>query len=315
MAKIENYLNSNKIMETASNHISICICTYKRPELLLKLLKSLQNQITENLFTYSAIVVDNDSNQSAEDTVAACKKTLSVHIDYFCEPEQNIALARNKAVKNANGNLVAFIDDDEFPENQWLLNMFKAINNYQSDGILGPVLPHFEEKPPLWVLSGHFFERPTHRSGYVLEWQNTRTGNALLRKSIFNTSQKLFDPLFGSGGEDRDFFKRMIDEGYVFMWCNEAPVFETVPPSRWTRSVLLKRALLRGKMALNSAKSKHMSVLYSGAAIVIYLCCLPFFFISGQHIFMKYLIKTCDHLGKLFAFLGINLVKEKYVSG
>ncbi len=310
-------MKESLVSSTQSPHykITICICTYKRPALLTRLLSKLEEQKTEDQFNYDIVIVDNDDQQSARETVNSFAKESKISIHYYVEPEQNIALARNKAIINATGDYVALIDDDEFPENQWLLNMFKAINNYQSDGILGPVLPHFEQEPPLWVLKGHFFDRPTHPSGYVLEWQNTRTGNALLKKDIFKTSQKLFDPVFGSGGEDRDFFKRMINEGYVFRWCNEAPVFETVPPSRWTRAVLLKRALLRGKMALNSAKSKHMSVLYSIVAIVIYSCCLPLFFILGQHIFMKYLIKTCDHLGKFFTFLGINVVKEKYISG
>jgi len=48
---------------------------------------------------------------------------------------------------------------------------------------------------------------------------------------------------------------------------------------------------------------------------VLYTACLPFVYIIGHHVFMKYLIKDCDHLGKVFAFFGINCVKEKYVGG
>ena len=302
-------------MKTEKESITVCICTFKRPTLLRQLLSKLEEQKTEDLFCYDIIIVDNDEQQSAQEVVQSFSKQSKISINYYVEPEQNIALARNMAISNASGDYVAFIDDDEFVENQWLLNMFKAIAQYQTDGILGPVLPHFEQEPPNWVLEGHFFERPTHPSGYVLEWQNTRTGNVMLKNSIIKTSQILFDPVFCSGGEDLDFFRRLIVEGYVFIWCNEAPVYETVPESRWSRSIMLKRALLRGKMALNAAKSKHASVFYSTVAIVIYSFCLPFLFVSGQHIFMKYLIKTCDHLGKLFAFLGINMIKDKYVSG
>lgn len=295
--------------------ITICICTYKRPVLLVRLLSKIEGQKTEDLFTYDVVIVDNDDQQSAQEAVQCFYKQSQISINYYVESEQNIALARNKAITNATGDYVAFIDDDEFPDDRWLLNMFKAINQYQTDGILGPVLPHFEQEPPLWIFKGHFFERPTHPSGYVLAWENTRTGNVLLKNSIIKTSKILFDPMFGSGGEDRDFFRRMIDNGYIFIWCNEAPVYETVPESRWSRSIMLKRALLRGKMALNAAKVKHKSVLYSFVAIIIYSFFLPVLFVVGQHIFMKYLIKTCDHLGKLFAFFGINLIKDKYVSG
>jgi len=275
----------------------------------------LKEQETEGLFDYSIVIVDNDKFESARQTAESRARQSKIAISYNVEPEQNIALARNKATENAQGDFIGLIDDDEFPDLRWLLNLYKAMNRYKSDGVLGPVLPCFEKDPPRWVLKGRFFDRPTHPTGHILGWKNTRTGNALLRRSLFKEDRKWFDPAFGSGGEDRDFFRRKIEEGHVFVWCNEAHVFEKVPPRRWKRIVLLKRAMLRGKMALNTRRSKPMSIFYSAAAIAIYTVCLPLFFVLGQHVFMKYLIKIFDHLGKVLAFLGINLVKEKYVGG
>jgi len=99
------------------DHISVCICTFKRPLLLERLLKKLEEQTTEDLFNYSIVVVDNDSYQSGESVVTFFKKNTKVNIDYYHEPERSISLARNKSVKKAKGNLIAFIDDDEFPAN------------------------------------------------------------------------------------------------------------------------------------------------------------------------------------------------------
>jgi glycosyltransferase involved in cell wall biosynthesis len=236
-------------------------------------------------------------------------------IRYHVEPEQNIALARNKAIQNAAGDFVALIDDDEVPGPRWLLNLYVAIHRYDSAGVLGPVYPDFEREPPEWVRKGRFFERPSHSTGDVLGWRNMRTGNALLRRDVFGEdNRRWFDPAFGSGGEDRDLFRRMIAEGEIFVWCNEAPVFETISPNRWKRTVLLKRALLRGRMALNSTESRPLSVLKSVAAIAIYTACLPPSLLLGHHLFMKYLIKSFDHLGKVLALGGIDLVGERYVS-
>ena len=283
--------------------------------MLRRLLFKMEGQLTEGLFGYSVVIVDNDRSESARQVAEACAHRSKISIRYYVEPEQNIALARNKAIKNAKGDFVSLIDDDEIPENNWLLQLYKALKRYKADGILGPVLPYFENEPPRWVRKGGFFDRPTLPSGHVLLWHETRTGNALLKKDLFKKNQNWFDPAFGSGGEDRDFFRRKIVEGHIFVWCNEAPVFEIVPQVRWARTVLLKRALLRGKMSLNSAETRKLSVLYSVAAIAIYTICLPLFFFLGHHVFIKYLIKDFDHLGKLFAFLGIELVKEKYVTG
>jgi glycosyltransferase involved in cell wall biosynthesis len=78
--------------------------------LLANLLEELQKQNTNNTFSYSVVVVDNDANESARTVVETFKQQSSADIDYFIEAEQNISLARNKAVKNARGNFVALID-------------------------------------------------------------------------------------------------------------------------------------------------------------------------------------------------------------
>jgi glycosyltransferase involved in cell wall biosynthesis len=261
------------------------------------------------------VVVDNDQTCSAKSAVLSFKDESRLPVEYYVEPEQNIALARNKALENVEGAFIAFIDDDEFPNADWLLNLYKAAIRYNSDGVLGPVVPHFEADPPRWVLKGHFFDRPTHPTGYVLGWRNTRTGNTLLRRLLFNDDGKQFNPRFGSGGEDRDFFRRKIEKGYVFVWCNEAPVFEIVPPERWKKSVIIKRALLRGKVAYVNATSKPWTLLRSALAVVVYTLCMPVFLLLGYDVFMRFLIKDCDHIGKILAFLGVDLVKEKYVTG
>jgi len=283
--------------------------------MLKGLLLKLEEQECDGLFDFSIVIVDNDKAETARQTVESYAQKAKKFINYYIEPEQNISLARNRAVENAKGDYIAFIDDDEFPTKEWLLNLYRAINYYKSDGILGPVLPHFEKKPPRWVLKGGFFDKPTHPTGHVMAWQNTRTGNALIKKELFKKECEWFDPAFGSGGEDRDFFKRKIKEGRVFVWCNEAKVFEIVPQTLWGKMVLFKRALLRGKMALNTPGSRIVSILKSVVAIGIYTGCLPIFFFLGHHVFMKYLIKNCDHLGKVLAFMGIDLVKEKYIRG
>src|SRR5947199_8829379 len=51
-------------------HISVCICTYKRPALLRRLLEELGRQETGGLFTFSIIVADNDASRSADAVVS-----------------------------------------------------------------------------------------------------------------------------------------------------------------------------------------------------------------------------------------------------
>ena len=151
-------------MERTGPHISICICTFRRQTLLRQLLEELSTQETEGLFTYSVIVVDNDASQSSKEVVDGFEMNSSLAICYSVEPIQNIALARNKALSQAKGSFIAFIDDDELPDRDWLLRLFQVCEKYHSAGALGPVLPHFEHQPPAWVIRGGFCDRPVHAS-------------------------------------------------------------------------------------------------------------------------------------------------------
>lgn len=300
-------------MSDAVKHISVCICTYKRPQLLKRLLRALGTQETDGQFTYSIVVTDNDCLRSAKPVVSDLAAMSSIPIVYCVEPEQNISHARNRAVANATGDFIAFIDDDEFPIQSWLLTLFKACNKYNVDGVLGAVKPYFDEEPPKWVLRGNFYNRPTYPTGFVIDWPKGRTGNVLLTKRIFEDDMNPFRPEFLTG-EDQDFFRRMIEKGHVFIWCNEAVAYEVVPPIRWKRSFMLRRALLRGEVTLLHPTFGVRDVAKSFVAVPAYTLALPFALAVGQHRFMALLVKLCDHLGKLLACLGIKPIKAAYVT-
>jgi succinoglycan biosynthesis protein ExoM len=297
-------------MNTECTHITVCICTFKRPVLLQRLLSELDHQQTGDLFSYSAVVADNDASETARPVVQSFRKVSGLDVRYCMEPVQNIALARNKAVENAQGDFIAFIDDDEYPGPNWLLELFRAFSQFKADGVLGPVLPYYETNPPDWIIKGRFYEKPSHKTGTVLTWTSTRTSNVMLRRDIFDLENNSFRREFGSGGEDRDFFRRMINQGFRFVWCDEAPVFEVVPPERQKRSFMLKRALLRGKIPYNQSCYNYIK---SAIAIPLYTVLLPLLLFTRHHIFMKYVVRYCDHIGRILYLMGINIVKDKYV--
>lgn len=277
------------------------------------LLHELGQQETAGEFTYSIVVADNDEDQSAKQVTGAAALGSPVPIEYCVEPRQNIALARNKAVVNSSGDFLAFIDDDELPARDWLLTASRTCIKYGVEGVLAPVRPRFEHQPPSWLIKGGFCERPEHPTGYKIGWREARTGNVLLRRSIFDGMNEPFRPEFGSGGEDTEFFKRLIERGATFLWCSEAAVYEVVPPERCTRSYLLKRAWQRGQSA--KRLTTVGGVCKSLVAAPVYVVILPFLLLAGHHRFMDYLIRICDHAGKLCALAGYEPLGDKYVTG
>ncbi len=301
-------------MTRTTKHISVCICTYKRPQLLKRLLGELQVLETGGLFTFSIVVADNDQGESAKGVVSDFMAASSIPIRYCVEPRQNIALTRNTAIEHAQGDFIAFLDDDEFPTKNWLLTLFQTCKEYQVDGALGPVKPHFDVAPPPWVVKGKFYERPTYPTGLLIDGAKGRTGNVLLKREIFETGTQPFKPEFLSG-EDQDFFRRMIEKGHRFTWCNEAVAYEVVPPVRWKRTFMLRRALLQGAASKIRPTFGARDILRSTIAIPAYTFVLPFAFVLGHHRFMTLLIKLSNHFGTLLAVAGIRPIKEPYVTG
>ncbi|MDD5434928.1 MAG: glycosyltransferase family 2 protein [Nitrospira sp.] len=299
------------------DHISICIATYNRNLMLEHLMRNLALQETGGLFDLSVVVVDNDNRGSARETVIRLREELGIDISYEIEPTRSIPVVRNHALRLARGNYIGIIDDDEFPHTNWLINMYRAISKYEVDGALGPVLPFFTQQPPKWLLKSRLCERPVHRTGILLPWNQTRTGNVLLKKEVFEKHHLSFNEQFKTGGSDQDFFKQAIQAGYRFIAVEEAPVYETVPPERWGKSYYLKRALVNGfnayKYNMNDMKGFSLLTipLKSVGALIIYTLSVPFCACIGSHVLVNCLVKGAHHLSRLLAMLGIELIPKR----
>ena len=279
--------------------------------MLRKLLGELRKLETHDRFTFSVVISDNDSEESARLVVEDVLSDYPVRIDYVTEPRRSISHARNAALAKASGEAIAFIDDDEWPHPDWLINHLSALQRPGVAGVLGPVRPHFDQPPPEWVIRGRFCERPEHETGYVMPWRKCRTGNVLFKREILNGLNPVFLQEWANNGGDVNFFWRMMQNGHRFIWCNEAVVYEVVPPSRWRRRFMLSRALLRGGHFLQHPEGRVEALARSVIAVPAYTLMLPFLQLAGHHHFMRYLIKWCDHVARLLGLFGLKLVKKR----
>jgi succinoglycan biosynthesis protein ExoM len=297
---------------TPPERIGVCICTYRRPELLRPLLEALGDQRLPDGVAYEIVVVDNDVGQSARDVVVAFRARCPVDVTYHCEPEANIALARNRAVAETRAPWIAFIDDDEVPERDWLFHLYGAHRRFGADAVAGPVTPRFAVDPPRWVLRSRLCERGSFPTGTVMTDARTMmTGNILLSRALLGDGAP-FEPRLGrTGGEDTDFFARSIAGGARFVWSAEARAYETIPAARLRRMYFLKRALLRGVSEVRRARPGPRDLLKSMVAVAVYAAALPVARCAGEHHFMRLLIKSCDHMGKLLAACGLEAVRER----
>ena len=294
-------------------HISVCICTYKRPAPLKRLLNVLNAQNTAGLFTWSIVVADNDAARAAKAVVRQAQSESAVPIQYCVEPTRGIAHARNKVIAHAHGDFIAMIDDDEFPCSDWLLKLFTACETYAVDGVLGPVKRHFDEPPPAWLIESRLYDRRIHSTGTRVDWHEARTGNVLVRRSVIAADTAPFRPEFKSG-EDQDFFRRKMAAGCRFIWSGDADAFEVVPRERWTRRYYIRRALFHGAFGALQPSCGVKSILKAIIAVPVYAFALPLALFAGQKYFMRLVVKLCDHAGRLLFKLKVNFIREEYVS-
>lgn len=284
--------------------------------MLFRALQGVLAQVTESAFSFEIIVVDNDQERSAENTVRLFQSSSAIKIVYDCEPRQNIALARNRAISNASGNLIAFIDDDEYPLNEWLLQLYRTMKEYDADGVLGPVIPHFPPGAPQWLKKGNIFDRRRLKTGTRLTERDTRTGNVLFSRSSFPNGALHFDPAFGlTGGEDVDFFRKHIKMGKSFIWCDSAEVYETVPPERWRWSFHLRKYLrigaLNGERLRRAGPSSLIEVIRTFLALPAWASFLLITTLLGTPLLIQPALKLAYAGSCLSAALGFSIVRHR----
>ena len=223
--------------------VVVAVLTYRRPQDLAAVLPLVVQQAGACEPPARVLVVDNDAEGSAREAVEAW---ATDRVSYVCEPRPGIAAARNRALAEAAGDdVLVFLDDDERPGPGWLQHLLETRAATGCAGVVGPVVSSFAAPPDPWIAAGRFFDRRRLPTGTVLDV--AATNNLLLDLRQVRAAGTAFDERFGlSGGSDTLFTRQLVAAGLRLLWCDEAVVTDVVPPSRATRSWVLRRALRSG---------------------------------------------------------------------
>ncbi len=228
--------------------MALCVLTYRRPAGLARLLGALRDlRLPDAALEIRLVVVDNDPEASARAVCDALGSRLPFSISYLVEKRRGIPQARNAALgaAMATADFVAFLDDDEVPEPDWLAELLRVQRVYDADAVTGPCLSRFDAPPPRWIEEGRFFERPRWPTGRPLHF--AYTGNVLVRTRSLAAMEALFDERMGlTGGEDGEFFQRFARAGHRIVWCDTAVVHDSVPESCANLRWILARAYRAG---------------------------------------------------------------------
>ncbi|MCX7592216.1 MAG: hormogonium polysaccharide biosynthesis glycosyltransferase HpsE [Fischerella sp.] len=141
----------NLIMNQEYLDFTVAIPTYNGESRLPRLLELLQNQINTEHISWEIIVVDNNST----DNTAAIVKTYQTNwqrpysLKYCFEAQQGAAHARQRAVEEAKGKFIGFLDDDNYPASNWVAAAYAFGQAHPHVGAYGSqVHGAFEVEPP-----------------------------------------------------------------------------------------------------------------------------------------------------------------------
>lgn len=250
-------------------NVVVAVLTYMRPnELALGLPMMIShvsalNDAPEEAVSASILVIDNDPAASAEPVVNRLDHPL---VSYVLEPVPGISAGRNRALDEAGAaDLLIFIDDDERPQDQWLVPLIRTWRDTQATAVMGRVISEFQGELEPWVSAGSFFTRRTMQTGTPI--QVAAAGNLLLDMKQLLELRVRFHHRFGlTGGEDTHFSKALVKRGGRIVWCEESRTTDFVPADRMTRKWVLARSWSHGNSS--TLVDMHLATGTAGRAMV-----------------------------------------------
>ncbi len=250
---LQNGTGVHPISDPTHSSLAVCICTFNRPDGLLRLLRGLDQQVfcAVPRPAVCLIVVDNSSHADAAEFCRSYQSIWPLH--YLHQPQPGISHARNSALNAVpkGTDFIAMIDDDEVPAPDWLDRLLDTQARSGADIVVGPAFPVFPQGTPDWVSDCGFFIKPrkAHKLRELHPQPPAATCNVLVRASLLGSSGLSFDQALAfSGGEDTLLFQTLRQRGYRFTWSAQAHVSEWIPLERATLPYMWRESYRRGSV-------------------------------------------------------------------
>ena len=233
------------MLQRSNTLVSLCVCTFRRPQLALTLGSLAELQTVEGM-TFEIVIADNDLTQSAAPIAKSFAATAPWPVVYVHAPSENISLARNACLEAASGRYLAFIDDDETAAPDWIVELMSVMQRENAAAVLGPVQAVYEETAPAWMQGNAVHSTfPVFVKGQI---ETGYTCNVLLDRGSEAVDRLRFNLASGkTGGEDTEYFTRLRKAGGTIGYAPAAWVHEPVPASRASMSWLAKRRFRMGQ--------------------------------------------------------------------
>lgn len=242
--------------------LSIAVCTYNRAEQLTVLLDQFigfSDWLNEHA---ELIIIDNNSSDHTQELLASYQQKINLRI--FCEMEQGLAAARNRAINEFNGDAILFLDDDVTVSLRTFESYCRALKEHGNiDFLGGKIIVDWQGATPQWLksddlvlLNGLFgkYDLGDENIEYSDQMAMPFGANFVLRRKLIN-SVGLFDVRLGvigqqiGRGEETDYFKRAVKLGFSGLYCARAEVGHRFQKERVNIPYLYRYGFEKGRAA------------------------------------------------------------------
>lgn len=233
--------------------ITVILCTYNRCQKLAQALKSVVTSALPDGVEWEVLVVDNNSSDQTRQVVDDFCLQYPCRIRYLFEPRQGKSQALNSGVREAAGEILAFLDDDVTVDPRWLWNLTAPLRKGKWSGSGGRTIQAHSFKPPHWLA----IDGPYSMLGPVCASFDLGDHPCELDRAPYGTNmayrKKMFDKYGGfrtdlgpssdkripRPNEDTEFGRRLLAAGERLRYEPSAVVYHPVPQNRLRKNYLL----------------------------------------------------------------------------
>lgn len=240
--------------------LTVAICTHNRADKLTALVKAYAMQFNalpdEVQKEIELVIVDNNSSDKTKELVFACSAMLGCR--YFFEARQGLSFARNRAIREADGEYIAFLDDDVELSKNWLTELISLVVSEKASVYSARVLPRWQSEQPEWLnfdnakFSISQSVLPAHDYGaeaktYPFKHASTLVQNPIGANLIFKRDLFLkygdFQTQLGAGqrlalNEDTEFCRYLNSMGEKILYSPSCIVYHPVDIRRTQKSYI-----------------------------------------------------------------------------
>jgi glycosyltransferase involved in cell wall biosynthesis len=242
-----------------ATRITVAVPTHNRARLLHQTLDSIATLDLPPATEAECLVIDNNSTDDTTLVVERFAEQARIPTRWVCEPRQGSSYARNRAVSEARGDVILFIDDDAIAEPRWAVELMTAMEHRQLDAVCGMVLPRWTQPPPRWMGPRVYIKLAVHNEAALKDASlaeletihNYFSANVGFRRRTFELFGGFREELGVVGGnpmsgEDTELFERIMRSGGKLGFAPGARVYHIIPPERMTRAYLRRKSYAFG---------------------------------------------------------------------